>query len=481
MPLLTRIWLVLFLTAITTVGVDGSANAQQPAHSPGSHMSAGSGDAVIAWNDNAGMAAIAACLSPLNNPLHESRMYAMMHVAIHYALNAIDRRAHPYAMDIHVPGASPSAAVAAAARGVLIPLLEELPLPFSDCVVNAKAVEGVETDYATAVDAIPNGPAKTLGLAVGRAASAVILAVRAADGSDTPLFDTAYPQGTLPGEYRFTPGFDFALAPGWADVTPFVLKNSAQFRPSPPDAVTSKQYAKDFTEVQRLGGDGVTIPSARTPDQIQMARFWVESSPLLWNRIARTVATEKGLDLWENARLFGLLNMALADGYVGTFDTKYQAYNYWRPVTAIRAADTDGNPRTEADPTWTPLVPTPPIPEYDSGHAVEGGAAAQVLTRFFGTDRVRFTSCSFTMPPGQTCTDASPVLRHYTSFSQAAEENGFSRILVGFHFRKAVEAGIVHGAKIDDRAVNRLLRAVHRVSPPQLGQLSGPVPWGGRP
>jgi hypothetical protein len=418
-----RTWLITLVTVIATVLLTGPASAQQLVRSAGGQPSAASGDAVITWNNNAAGAALGACLAPTNNPLHESRMYAMMHIAIHDALNAIDRRYRPYVLNTHVRGASPDAAVAAAARGVLVPLLQELPPPFSDCVTGAKVVEGVEAEYAAAIGAIPSGPAKTRGLAVGRAAAAAILQARKADGSDTLLFDTAYPQGTEPGEYRFTPGSDFAFAPGWSDVTPFVLNSSSQFRPGPPYAVTSKQYAKDFNEVKRLGGDGVTTPSARTADQTQVALFWVESSPLRWDRIARTVAIRKGLDLWENARLFGLLNMALADGYIATFDTKYKAYNYWRPVTAIQNADTDGNPGTKADPTWTPLVTTPPIPDYDSGHSAGGGAAAQVLKQFFGTDHVRFESCSYTLPPGQTCTDASPVLRRYTAFTQAADEN----------------------------------------------------------
>jgi hypothetical protein len=458
---ITRTRLLTLLTAMAMVPLTGLANAQQLVRSPGGQLSATSEDAVITWNNNAAAAALAACLAPTNNPLHESRMYAMMHIAIHDALNAIHRRSRPYVLNIHVRGASPDAAVAAAARGVLVPLLQELPPPFSDCVTGAKVVEGVEAEYAAAIGAIPGSPVKTRGLAVGQAAAAAILAARTADGSDTPLFDTAYPQGTQPGEYRFTPGSDFAFAPGWSDVTPFVLNASSQFRPGPPYAVTSKRYAKDFKEVKRLGGDGVNTPSARNADQTQVALFWVESSPLRWNRIARTVATSKGLDLWESARLFGLLNMALADGYVATFDTKYKAYNYWRPVTAIQNAATDGNPRTKADPTWTPLVTTPPIPEYDSGHSVEGGAAAQVLKEFFGTDHVRFATCSYTLPPGQTCTDASPVLRRYTTFTQAADENGLSRILVGFHFRKAVNAGIVHGTKIGAWAVNGFLQPVH--------------------
>ena len=418
------------------------------------------GDAVTVWNANAGEAAIAACISPTANPLHESRMYAMMHVAIHDALNAIDRRSRPYAFDGRANGpASPDAAVATAARDVLALLISQIPAPFPQECIEAGIVS-VEADYAAALDVIPDGQSKSRGIEVGAAAAEAILALRATDGSDTPLLDFAYPQGTNPGEYRFTPGFTFAFAPGWADVTPFVLRNSSQFRARPPYAVTGKRYTKDFNEVKRLGGDGITTPSERTDDQTEMALFWVESSPLQWNRIARTVSADTGLDLWENARLFGLLNMALADGYVGSFETKY-FYNYWRPVTAIQTADTDGNLNTDVDPTWTPLVPTPPIPDHDSAHSVEGGAAAQVMRRFFGTDQISFETCSLTLPPGSTCNDVSPVSRSYTRFSEAAEENAFSRILVGFHFRNANEQGVRHGRRIGNRAVSLFLRPVH--------------------
>ena len=417
-------------------------------------------NAVIAWNANAGEAAIAACISPVDNPLHESRMYAMTHVAIHDALNAIDRRSRPYAFSGRASrGASPKAAVAAAARDVLVALLSQIPAPFPPSC-GAAGVASVEADYAAALGRIPEGRAKRRGIEVGKAAAAAILALRAGDGADTPLIVMDYPQGTNPGEYRFTPGTPFAFAPGWADVTPFVLRESSQFRPGPPYAVTSGKYTADFNEVKRLGGDDVTTPSDRTSEQTQIALFWVESSPLQWNRIARTVSAKKRLDLWRQARLFGLLNMALADGYVGSFDTKYH-YNYWRPVTAIQMGDTDGNPNTSADPTWTPLVTTPPIPDYESAHSVQGGAASAVLKRFFGTDHMRFRTCSLTLPAGSTCNDSAPVLRSYTSFSQAAAENGISRILVGFHFRKAVDEGIEHGRKIGNRAVKRFLRPAH--------------------
>jgi hypothetical protein len=414
-------------------------------------------DAVSAWNANAGKAAIAACISPGDDPLHESRMYAMTHLAIHDALNAIDRRSRPYAFNATAKrGASPDAAVAAAARDVLVALVGQISAPFPPACVQA-GVASVEADYTAALAAIPDGRHKARGIEVGQAAAAAILALRAADGSDTPLVVNDFPQGTAPGEYRFTPGTPFAFAPGWGGVTPFVLHDSSQFRPGPPYPVTSRKYAADLNEIKALGGDGVTTPSARTPEQTEIALFWVESSPLQWNRIARTVSARH--DQWAQARLFALLNMALADGYVSSFETKYH-YNYWRPVTAIRAADADGNSRTSADPTWTPLVTTPPIPDYDSAHAVQGSAASTVLKRFFGTDHIGFTTCSLTLPAGETCADPSPVTRSYATFSAAAQENGISRILVGFHFRKAVDAGIEHGHKIGDLAVDRFLRPV---------------------
>jgi hypothetical protein len=223
MRLPTRTLLVMSIAALVLAPVVAPASAQ-PAR----------GDAVTVWNANAGRAALDACLAPTNNPLHESRLYAAMHVAIHDALNAIDRRSRPYAFRTGAkPGASPEAAVAAAARDVLVPLLQQLPAPFSECVTASGAVKSVDDAYAAALGAIPDGRAKRQGVALGQAAAAAILALRAGDGSDTPLFDTAYPQGTQPGEYRFTPGFDFAFAPGWADVTPLscaTARSSARVR-----------------------------------------------------------------------------------------------------------------------------------------------------------------------------------------------------------------------------------------------------------
>ena len=419
------------------------------------------GDAVTAWNANAGVAATTACLAPVNNPLHESRIYAMMHVAVHDAINAIDRRSRPYAFKAKAePGASPEAAVAAAARDVLVSLIAQLPLELHSQACIDAGVASVEAAYAEALAAISDDQAKAQGIAVGRAAAAAILVLRANDGAVGPFLNFACPQKTKPGEYQCTPGTPFIAFEGWEHVVPFVLKHSSQYRPGPPYGVETKKYTEDFNEVKTLGGDDITTQSARTPDQTEIALFWLESSPLKWNRIARAVSADRGLDLWENARLFGLLNMALADGYIAMVDSKNH-YNYWRPITAIRTADTDGNPDTTADPTWTPLISTPPNQDYVSGHSIEGGAAAEVLRQFFGSDQISFDDCSVTLPAGSTCSDATPVLRSYTSFSKAAAENGYSRILVGFHFRKSIEEGIKYGGKIGQRAVNLYLRPVH--------------------
>jgi len=410
-------------------------------------------DVVTDWNVRAGNAAVAACISPADDPLHESRLYAMVHVAIHDALNATDRRSRPYAYDAAAdPGASIEAAVAAAARDVLVAAIGEIPAPFPpECL--AAGIASAETAYAAALAVIPDGPAKTLGLAVGQASAAAILALRVGDGSDTPLIvpNCLDPAVALPGQYQCTPGFDFVFAPGWGQVTPFVLNRSSQFRPTRPYRPDSKKAAADRLEVQLRGGDDITTPSNRTPEETEIGLFWIESSPLAWNRLTRSVSASEGLDPWQNARLFGLLNLAMADAYIASWEAKFH-YNYWRPVTAIHL--------TGGDPSWTPLQLTYPIPDYDSAHAAQGGAAAAALEGFFGTDAIAFSNCSLSLPAGSRCNDPVPVIRWFSTFSDAAEENGLSRILIGIHFRQAVEEGIKHGRKVGNRAVHLFLKPV---------------------
>jgi hypothetical protein len=394
-----------------------------------------------------------ACITPDGDPFHESRMYAIMHIAIHDALNAIDRRFQPHTYNTKAePGTSPDAAVATAAHDVLVPLIKQLPLELlakKDCI--DAGVTSVETSYTAALAAIPDSQSKTQGIALGQAAAAAILKARADDhATEGPFLNKNCPPPQQPGNYQCVPGLPFTVFETWEKVTPFVLQDNAQFRPGPPYAVTDKAFTADLDEVKSLGGDGKTTPSARTPDQTQIALFWWESSPLKWSRIARTVATNKGLNPWENARLFAVINMALADGYIAMVASKNH-YNFWRPVTAIQGG---GNA------SWTPLLPTPPDQDYPSGHSIEGGAGAEALKQYFGNDQISFQDCGVALPAGSTCDDSAPVLRSYTSFTQAAEENAYSRVLVGFHFRNATAEGTAYGRKIGERAATTRLRPV---------------------
>ena len=447
---LRRTLAVTGVTALTGIGIAVSTPEAEAKPHPMS-------TAVLEWNAAAGRAAITACISPFTDAPHEARMYAMSSLAVHDALNAIDRRSASYGATFRAPSsASVDAAVAAAARDTLIPALRAVTGPFVPCL--DAAVAEVEAFYTAKVSAIPNGRAKTAGLDAGHRAAAAIVAKRAHDGSDTLLIDSDYPEGTTPGSYRFTPGSPFAFAPKWGEVTPFALRNATQFQSEPPLALTSARYARDLNEVKAFGGDAITTPSSRSPWQTETAHFWRESSPLMWDEVARQLSVDRHLDPWQQARLLALLNMALADGYIAVLAEKYD-YNFWRPVTAIRLADQDGNPATTADPTWTPLEITPAIPDHPSGHSIEGGAAAGVFREFFGTDHVRFAVCSRSLPTeSANCDSAQPILHRFTSFSQAAWENADSRVWIGFHFRYAAQIGTREGLKLGSWTASHWLR-----------------------
>jgi PAP2 superfamily len=406
-------------------------------------------DAVIVWNANAGIAARKACMNAdaSNDPFDESRMYAMMHIAIHDAVNAIYPKYGSYAYDKKAdPGASADAAIAAAARDVLDKGFRQLPSELfkKECVDAGLA--SVEAAYKAALDAIPDGPAKKQGIALGQESAAAIIAKRADDhATEGPPLNKNCPKPE-PGKYQCTPGFPFIAFEVWEKVTPFTLKKADQFRPGPPFNITDANFTDDVNEVTRLGGDGKTTLSARTENQTQIAWFWFENSPLKWSRIARTVATEKGLSTADNARLFALLNMALADGYIAMASAK-NYYNFWRPVTAIHA---------NGDTSWAPLSPTPPDQDYPSGHSIEGGVAAGVLKQVLGTDQIAFKDCGTTLPAGSRCDDPKPAMRTYNSFTQAADENAYSRVLIGFHFRNATRQGTAYGLAIGEQAATLL-------------------------
>jgi hypothetical protein len=298
----------------------------------------------------------------------------------------------------------------------------------------------------TLLDAGPGAQA-VRGRELGAKAAAAILARRADDGSAK---QATYTPGTQPGQYRYTPGFDFLAAPHWRHVQPFALQSPSQFRVAPPPALGSAAYAAAFDEVKSQGGKH---GSARTPDQTRHAAFWYEFSDAGWNRIARTVARERRQDLWDRARTFALLNVVMADAYIAGWDSKLH-HDAWRPVTAIRAADTDGNPATAADAQWEPLLPTPPVQDHPSTHSALGAAAAEVLAQGFGSDRVAFTFASPTALPERPS-------RSFRSFSAAALENADSRVRAGLHFRFATEQGLELGRRIGRHATATLLAPLH--------------------
>ena len=413
-------------------------------------------NAVTRANEAMGMAMIAACQSPVGNPFHESRAYAMANLAIHDALNAIQRKYQPYTYDKKAEdGTSANAAIASAAYHVMAPETAKIPaevVPDPKCLEQAKKV--IEGSYAAALAVIPaetdkEKAAKEKGIALGKAAAEAVLAKRAADKADTggPFINKTCPPSTVAaGKYQCTPGFPFVAFEKWEVVTPFVLKEHSEFRPGPPYKVDSAEFKKDLAEVKTLGSDGKAMPTTRTPEQTEIALFWYESSPLKWGRIAYTVANDKGLDLWETARLMAIMQMGQADGYLAMVSGK-NFYDYWRPVTAIHV---------NGDKSWVPLMPTPPDQDYPSGHSIEGGVGEAVLKGFFGTDKISFKDCGATMEPGHTCWDEKPLMRSYTSFSQAAEENAISRVYIGFHFRNATVEGTNYGRKIGERAATLL-------------------------
>jgi hypothetical protein len=364
------------------------------------------------------------------NPLAASRMLAMMHLAMHDAANAARPRYAAHVLPGRIRGADPAAAAAAAAHAVLLAFHPGQRAMFDLELTRSLAEAG-------------RGQAVERGRALGAEAAQAVIASRIGDGADRT---EAYTPGTRPGAWRFTPGFDLIFAPHWRSLRPFALRSASQFRVGAPPALDSAAYARAFNEVKVMGAKGSTRRSA---DQTALAHFWYEFSDIGWNRIARVVSRDQELDLWESARLFALVNMAMADAYVAGWDSKLH-HDFWRPVTAIRLAAEDGNAATAPDASWEPLLPTPPIQDHPSTHSALGAAAAAVMVGLLG-DRTRFSFSSTTALP------ESPV-RRFGSFTQAAEENAESRVMAGLHFRFACEAGLQLGERIGRFAVANHLR-----------------------
>ena len=366
------------------------------------------------------------------NPLPATRALAMMHLAMHDAINAAAPRYATYVIRTRDQQADPAVAAAQAAHDILATIYPGQKAALGTFLKQYVGDAGVAPNVAK-------------GVALGKRAAADLIAARADDKSTA---EESYKEGRAPGEYRFVPGFEFVNMPHWRIVKPFALTSPSQFRVklSPP-GLASPEYARAFEEVKRKGA---RLTDARSRDESHYAAFWYELSDIGWNRIARVVSREHPQDLWTTARTFALLNAALADSYIAGWDSKMH-YNFWRPVSAIRLAAEDGNRATAPDAKWEPFLTTPPVQDYPSTHSVLGAAGAVVLAHAFGRDDVPFTFTSLSA-------DAQNPVRSFRGFSQAARENAESRVMAGIHFRFAIEAGLALGQDIGRHTVTTLLQ-----------------------
>ena len=388
-------------------------------------------DPVIEWNS------IMLSTTATQNPFFQARFATITQLAVFEAVNAIDQDFDPYLGTISAPpDASADAAAAAAAHAVLKNYFS----------ANAAALDAA---LAVSLARIPDGIRKQAGIAVGEAAAAAMIALRTGDGSTPPAF--YLPATANPGEWQTTPGCPAAggILLQWRNLRPFAVESTDQFRAPPPPALTSLRYARDYNELRRVGG---VDSQYRPQDRADVAVFYAATAPVpVWNAAAAQVAIEQGRSMSENARVLALVNMAIADAQASVFDTKYH-YNFWRPETAIRAGDTDGNPLTRGDPDYKPFVVTPCFPSYASAHGSSSAAAREVLEKAFG-------------PRHHYITLANPAVANvqlqYSNFRQITNDIDDARVFGGIHFRFDQEAGAKLGQKVGAYVNRNLLRRVH--------------------
>jgi hypothetical protein len=395
-------------------------------------------DVVTDWNQFAESLQPLPPLPGLPPPVR-SRAMAITQVAVHDALNSIKPRYESYT-DVQRARrtASPDVAVSAAARTALVALIPSQTQAIMDFYVSK----------------VPSCTTQACldGVTAGEAAANAILLARNGDGSTSPHLP--YNLAAAPGVYQPTPPTTGA-APnpavqfaGWALVKPFVLKSASQFRAEPPKMfdLTSLEYARDYNEVKRLGA---LTSAERTTDQSDIARFWPGGGANI-NTVARLIVADRGLDLWQHARLFALINMAISDSAVSVFDTKY-TYNFWRPVTAIRAGDTDGNAATEADTGWLSYQNTPPYPDYTCGLPNNVASGMEVLRRYFRTDYLPYTQRI-------TAGIAAGLTRSFSRLAEAEAEAVNARVYGGMHFRTGCERAKIQGRQVGRFVIQHALR-----------------------
>lgn len=382
-------------------------------------------DAVTDWNRKAGDIVIEAKLGapPAN------RLFAILHASVYEAANAITKRypAGGLALDA-APGASVDAAIAAASHAALAKLL-----PAQQAAI--------DNAYQAALAKIADGPAKTAGIATGEQAAAAILAQRTEDGAAAA---ETYRPYTTPGTYVPT---TLPAVPQWPQRKPWLMSIPAQFRPGPPPVLTSEVWARDYDEIKAIGGKNST---SRTAEQTEIARFWEATLPPIYHGIVRSVADAPGREVTQNARLFAAVTQATDDALIAVMDAKYH-YNFWRPITAIRNGDADGNDATERDPSWTPFIDTPMHPEYPCAHCIIASTVGTVLRAEIGSG----------VTPTLTTTSyaAKDAARSWAKIDDFVQEVANARIYDGVHYRNSTEVGAAMGKQVGALAVARYLQA----------------------
>jgi hypothetical protein len=384
-------------------------------------------DVVTDWNATAADITVAAGLPPPP----ANRALAMVQTAVYEAVNAVTKHYPPDRITLNAtPGASVDAAVAAANRAMLSRLVPSQQV-------------AIDKAYGSSLAAIAEGPAKTAGIAIGEQAAAAVLAWRADDGA---VAADRYRPATTAGVYVPTV---VPAAPHWVDRKPWVMASPDQFRPGPPPALTSEVWARDYNEIKAVGAKNSTT---RTPAQTEIARFWETTAPTIYYPLARSVANMPGRDVTQNARLLAMTGQAMDDALIAVFDAKY-CYNFWRPITAIRNGDIDGNDATERDAGWLPFIDTPMHPEYPCAHCIVSGAVAAVLVAEIGTGSMPTLSTTSPTAPG--------VVHSWTKVDDFVLEVANARIYDGVHYRNSAEVGAAMGKKIGALVAAKSLRSAN--------------------
>jgi len=394
-------------------------------------------DPVLDWN----VIAVDTAVANGQNPFAQARYAAIVQLAVFEAVNAVTGDYRPYIGSIDAPhGASPDAAAIQAAYRVL-------------SYYFTSSAPTLDAARANSLASIPDGNAKIDGIATGDAAANALIALRANDGSSPPQFKTPGP--LVPGEWQATPscpivnGIASGIAFQWQNITPFGIRSAQDFLLGPPPALRSNEYAKTYNEVMTVGSLDST---ERPPDRSEVATYYAATSPTqAFNQAARQIAQEQRRSLSENARALALINMAISDSLVSAFFNKYH-YNFWRPETAIREGDTDGNRKTDPDPNWLPFIVTPCFPSYPSNHGSAANAAAAVMRRLYGEAGHSMTLSNPAVPT---------IVLQYTSFKQITNDISDARVYGGIHFRTDQDAGALLGLTIGKEVYKHNLRPVH--------------------